>query len=52
MWVVTTTIILIDMLLVLGGLDVVALELTSLVMNMLCTLIFLGHFPNLCCALE
>jgi hypothetical protein len=40
-------------LLVLGGLDfVVALELTSLFLNMFHISIFLGHSPNLCSTLE
>jgi hypothetical protein len=40
-------------LLVLNSLGViVALELTSLIMNMLCTLIFLGHYANLCFMLK
>ncbi len=53
LWVITTTITLTSTLLVLGGLSViVALELTSLVLNILCTSIFLGHYLGLCSMLE
>jgi hypothetical protein len=50
--VITTSTKLTGTLLSLGDLDVVALELTSLVLNMFYTWIFLGHFPNLCSALK
>jgi hypothetical protein len=36
----------------LGGLCVVTLELIGLVVNMFYTLIFLGHYPNLCFAIK
>jgi hypothetical protein len=51
--VVTTTIILIGTLLVVDGLGVImALKLTGLVLNILCTSIFLGHSLDLCSMLE
>jgi len=41
------------MLSILGGLDaIMALKLTCLVLNMFCTSVFWGHFPNLCSTLE
>jgi hypothetical protein len=50
---VTTTTTLIGTLSILGDLDVVvALELTSLVLNMFCNLIFLGHSLDLCFMLQ
>jgi hypothetical protein len=51
--VITTTTTLIGTLPILGNLDViVALKLTSLVLNMFCTSIFLGHSPYLCSTLN
>jgi len=51
--VVTSATTLIGTLLVLNSLSVVvALKLTSLVLNMLCTLFFLGHSLHLCSMLE
>jgi len=51
--VVTIATTLTNMLSILGDLDViVALKLTSLVLNMFCTSIFWGHFLDLCYTLE
>jgi hypothetical protein len=51
--IVTTTTTLIDTLWGLGSLGVVvAFELTRLILNMFCTLIFLGHFSYLCSMLK
>jgi hypothetical protein len=50
---VTIVTTLTSTLLVLGNLNVViALELKGFVLNKFCTSIFMGHFPNLCFALE
>ncbi len=49
LWIVITCTTYIGTLSGLGNLGVVAtLELTGLVLNMLYTLVFLGHSPDLC----
>jgi hypothetical protein len=51
--VLTVTTTLTSMLSIVGGLDAIeALKLTRLVMNMFCTLVFLGHSLDLCSTLE
>jgi hypothetical protein len=51
--VVTTATTLIGTLSILGGLGaIMALKLTSLVLNMFNTSIFLEHFPDLCSMLN
>jgi hypothetical protein len=48
----TTTTTLTSTFSSLGNFGVVIVELIGLVLNMLCISIFLGHFPDLCLALE